>query len=92
MTGYTPEQIDEMVARCRPTRPRPLKSAEEWEIERREWLDREACESIEAEEALWSARFRGAAKARGGDVIWDEQPGIDRRLFDVSGLRSVRGL
>lgn len=88
----TSPDFDAMVERLRPTRLRPAKSAEQWEAERLDWIDREASESIEAEEALWEARFRGAAKARGGDVIWDDQSGIDRRLFDVSGMRSVRGL
>lgn len=64
------------------------------DYERADWERREAqqqddCESIEAEEAKWSARMRGASEHRGADVWWSERPGIDGRVFDVSGMRSV---
>lgn len=48
----------------------------------------DACESVEAEEARWSAQMRGQA-AHLGDVWWPGKPGIDRRVFDVSGHRSL---
>lgn len=67
------------------------------DYERADWERLEAqqqddCESIEAEERRWSERMRGAAADRGGEVVWNDRMGLDRRLHDVSGMRSVSGL
>lgn len=49
-----------------------------------EYLEREAYESVEAEEARWTNRFRQQA-AEMPEVHYDDRPGIDRRHFAVDG-------
>jgi hypothetical protein len=54
---------------------------------RREWMDYQEqwlIESPEAEEARWANRFRQSAAERPG-VVYDDRPGIDRRMFAVDG-------
>ncbi len=58
---------------------------EDWEAHEAAQLDE--IESEEAEEARWSSLMKRAAAER--QPVHYPKAGIDRRLFDVSGMRSM---
>lgn len=58
--------------------------AADLERQHQEYLEQQASESPEAEEARWAGIFRQQA-AEMRDVHYDDRPGIDRRQFAVEG-------
>lgn len=86
--GYSLAEMDAMTDRLK--RPRSRKPLPVTEQDRLDWEERKLLESEEAEGARHRHRMAQAAAER-GDVWWPGKPGIDRRVFDVSGHASVRG-
>jgi hypothetical protein len=58
--------------------------AEDARLARADYEEQRLIESPEAEEARWANRFRQSAAERPG-VVYDDKPGIDRRMFAVDG-------
>lgn len=60
----------------------------DWADQRHELELRDAVESVEAEETHWAGVFAADPYP---DVTYDGQPGVDRRMFNVSGLNHASG-